>query len=716
MLNKVLLWITILASLGWIGYVGLDILNENNNYSPDDLFGNSDEKILIINRPDEVDIDQLNDFMNAPTADIVRSLNPEMYETGYVSANQAHLLLKKATNWTKKDIEQLFSSTEIRPVIESGSFTYGTYQGRFYKKGLYMSRGELLKPETASSTYLYDKKSSASIVHFDSNSSALSISDIYFKDGGRIDYITYNDEIKQGNQVKDEVVFSNVVTKNFSNYHFLERDYYATLDSTFANGPMFKWMLNGFLELDYQGATVLICDYIGGQDPILILNDLNQTQDVVKFNQQLARDFPSSGASYYVKYIEDLVILSESEDVCDKVIADFKLGNTIALNKAVRNKIYGSLPQSVSERIITKEHSYSKAVYRGKLLETQMGILRETAGPKNEKESIAMNCGFDVVDFVTFGSEGNLVALGKKGELVRFKNGKVDWTKSIESKTLGTLEIIDLHQNGEKFVLVNTVDKIHLWNMSGSPVSGFPIALEDEAINQVKFYRWKGKSYFLIANEKNEIVHYDARGRELNVIKSSIKVTRKIDVWASQKTLFAGFANDQSFVMYNLDNSKVHREFPLSVACISSKVPNELFQYGLENNKLIKINQKGLKFDYKSFTRAKLLGIQSDAKKPTIIIQSANEIHLLNAEGISFSEISLPFNEVADVFVETSNSGKTTIAIIDGLENNVYLYGLDGERLTHKPIEGQTKVKVNSEGNTRVVTTVVDQYIVQYFE
>jgi len=44
------------------------------------------------------------------------------------------------------------------------------------------------------------------------------------------------------------------------------------------------------------------------------------------------------------------------------------------------------------------------------------------------------------------------------------------------------------------------------------------------------------------------------------------------------------------------------------------------------------------------------------------------------------------------------------------------LYGLDGERLTHKPIEGQTKVNVNSEGNTRVVTTVVDQYIVQYFE
>ena len=715
MINKVLLWITIAASLVWIGYVGLDILNDKNNYSPEDLFGTHDEKLLIISRPDEVDINQLMDFMNAPAAEVVRSINPEAYEIAFMSANQAHILLRKSTNWTEEDIQNLFTSSNIKPVIESGSFTYGNYQGRYYKKGLYMSSGEVKKPEETTPAYQYDKKASASVVHFSDNAKTLSVSDIYFKEDGRIDYITYNDDIEQGNQVKDEVLFSGVVTKNFNSYHFYERDYYATLDSVFAQGPMFNWILNGFLELNYEGSTVLICDYIGGQDPVLILNDLNQTQDAIKFNRQLTRDFPSAGSSFFVAYLEDLVVFSEDKSICDKVVADFKLGNTIALDKATRNKIYGALPQSVSERIITKEQSYSKAVYRGKLLETQMGVLRAVETPQDKRESVAMNCGFDIQDFVALG-DGNAIALGKQGEIMLFHQGGEDWSKQLGQKVMGSLDIIDLHQSGEKFLLVNTRDKIHLWNMSGDPVSGFPINLEVEASNVVKFYRWKGKSYFLIANENNQVLHFDAKGRELNVIKSSIPITRKIDVWASQRKLFAGFANNASFVMYNLDDYKVHRDFPLQVPCLPAKVPNELFQFGLENNTLVKINQKGLKFDFKEFPRAKLIGIQMDSKTPAIIIQSANEIHLVNTEGIPFSQISLPFNEIEDVFIETSNSGKTTVAVIDGLENNVYLYGLDGERLTLKPIEGQTKVQVSSEGSSRIVTTVVDQYIVQYFE
>ncbi len=716
MFNKVLLWIAVFASLIWIGYVGFDILNESNNYSPEKLFGFQDEKVLIINRPEEVKIHQLTDFANAPSSEVVSTLNPQSFTTGYVSANQAHILLFKSSNWSKEDIEQLFLNTDEKPSINAGSFTYMGFEGRFYKKGLYMKKGEVQLPENSLPRYLYDKNASASVVHFTENSAVQSVSDIYFKEGDRIDYITYNEEIEQGNQVKDEVIFAGIVTKNFNTYHFVERDYYASMDSTFVSGPMYKWMLNGFLDLDYEGARVIISDYIDGQDPILILNDLKQSQDVSQFNNRLTRDFPTAGKDFHIKYLEDLVVICEDESICDKVIADFKLGNTIALHKEVRNKIYGALPNSVSERIITKEHSYSKAVYRGKLLETQMGIARQTNSEIVRKESIAMNCDFDILDFATVGAEGEVVALGKSGELARFKNGKIAWTKNLGQKAMGSLDLIDLHQTGEQFILINTPDKIHLWNMDGEVVSGFPIALEKEATNEVKFYRWKGKSFFLIANEAKEVVHFDSKGRELNVIRSPFTISRKIDVWASQRTLFAGFASDDQFIMYNLDASKEHRSFELPVACLSAKVPNELLQYGIQDNHLIKLDQKGIKSTFGEFNRAQLKFIQTSKKVPTIVVQSANEIHLINEEGLSFSQITLPFNEIEHVFIETSNSGKTTVAIIDGLENNVYLYGLDGERVTLKPIEGQTKVLVKSTGSTRVITTVVDQYIVQYFE
>lgn len=716
MINKVLLWIAIIGSLVWIGYVGMDILNENNNYTPEDLFGSVDEKLLIINRPDEVNIDQLSDFSNAPCADLLRALNPEEYKTGFLSANQAQLLLKRSENWTQEAILNLFANNSEKPVFTSGGFTLGKFEGRFYKKGLYMKQGEIQPAESIHPVFVYDKKASASVLHFSEKSEIISVSDIYFKAGERVDYITHTNEINQGNQVKDEVLFAGVVTKNFNSYHFYERDFYASQDSVFSNGPMFAWMLNGFLELEYQGSKVLISDYIGGQDPVLIMNDLNQKTEQTEFKTRLTRDFPSTGSSYFIKYLEDLIVISESENVCDKVIADFKLGNTIALNKVVRNKVFGSLPQSVSERIVTKDQFYSRSVYRGTLLETQMGVQRVIAGTKPDKESLALNCGFDILDFGVLEKDGNVVALGTHGEVARFKNGKMAWSKRLESKSIGGIQLIDLHQSGEKYVLLNTTDKIYLWNLDGEEISGFPINLDAEAITQVKFYRWHDKSYFLIANDNNEVMHYDAKGRELDAIKTNIRISRSIDVWASQQKLFAGFANKESFVMYDLDSRKVYREFQLAVPTLSTKAPNELFQFGFEGDRLVKINQKGLKFDYKTFNHPKLIRILSETKSPTLVVQSANEIHLLNLEGISYSEINLPFNEVADVFIETSNTGKTTVAVIDGLENNVYLYALDGVRLTNRPIEGQTKVLVSSDGNNRIITTVVDQFIVQYFE
>ena len=710
------MWIAIIGSLVWIGYVGMDILNENNNYTPEDLFGSADEKLLIINRPNEVDIDQLSDFSNAPCSDLIRGMNPLEYKTGYLSANQAQLLLKKSENWTQDAIINLFVGYSEKPEFTSSGFTLGEFEGRFYKKGLYMKKGEIQSSKSIHPIFIYDKKASASVLHFSEKEEIVSVSDIYFRDGGRVDYITNNDEGTQGNQVKDEVLFAGVVTKNFSSYHFYERDFYASQDSIFSNGPMFAWMLNGFLELEYQGSKVLICDYIDGQDPILIMNDLNQTIDKSVFKTRLTRDFPSAGSSYFIKYLEDLIVISESENTCDKVVADFKLGNTIALNKIVRNKVFGSLPQSVSERIVTKDQFYSRSVYRGQLLETQMGVQRAVTITKTEKESVALNCSFDILDFDVLEKDGNVVALGTHGEIARFKNGKMAWSKRLESKPIGGIQLIDLHQSGEKNILLNTTDKIYLWNLDGEEISGFPINLDSEAITQVKFYRWHDKSYFLVANDNNEVMHYDARGRELNAIKTNIRISRTIDVWSSQQKLFAGFANKESFVMYDLDNGKIYREFQLTVLGMSAKVSNELFQFGFEGDRLVKINQKGLKFDYKTFNHPKLIRILSDTKSPTLIVQSANEIHLLNIDGIAFSEISLPFNEVADVFIETSNSGKTTVAIIDGLENNVYLYALDGVRLTNREIEGQTKVLVRSNGNNRIITTVVDKFIVQYFE
>lgn len=716
MLNRIVLAIIFLASLTWIIYVALDISSEKNNYSPELLFNKSDGAVLVVVRPVEVSFGSIDEFYDAPSYDLMSSLNDTIYNHGFFSQKRAHFLLVKNDNWSEASIQLLFGKGNTSH-NSSSEFKVGEYNGRYYKTKLYVWKSNVTneKDSEKKPAFVYDKKASAAIIRFAESGDINNQSDIYFKEDGRVNYITRDINIQQGNQIKDEVLFAGITTRNFESYHFFERDYYATLDDQFVNGPMSQWMLNGFVRLTYKGETVIISDYIGGQDPILILNDLNQTQDSSEFNQPLLKDFPSENGTYTIKYLEDAVVISESAETCDNLIADYKLGNTIALDKKIRNKIFGQLPRAVSERSVNNDESYSKAVYSGKIMETHTGIETIESTPIMAS-SITMSCGFDIVYFAVLPGNGNVIALGKNGKLVRFENQKSTWKKELKSKVLGELQLIDLHGTGENFILLNTTDEIHLWNMTGHYETGFPIKLETDATNEVKFYRWKEKSYFLIANENQKVVQFDAKGRELKMISSGMPITRRIDVWASQRRLFAGFANSSLFKMYDMEKKRVHREFAIASNSFPLKVPNQLFQYSLINNRLVKFDQKGIKTEFESYNRAKLFGIQMDKSNPIIVVQSANQIRLINSDGATFGQINLPFNEIEDVHISTDESGKTLVGVIDGLENNVYLYATDGQKVVKKSLEGQSKIRLSSTKSQKRITTIVDQFVIQYFE
>ena len=93
MINRVLLALILLTSIAWIGYVSSDILNDNNNYSPNHLFGEQDGQLLIINRPTEIDLFVIEDFSTAPLTELVSSCEEDQYKTGYLSALRSHVLL-----------------------------------------------------------------------------------------------------------------------------------------------------------------------------------------------------------------------------------------------------------------------------------------------------------------------------------------------------------------------------------------------------------------------------------------------------------------------------------------------------------------------------------------------------------------------------------------------------------------------------------------------
>ena len=713
MFKRVLLGLVLLASIAWIGYTAFGIITETNDYSELHVFNKEDGQVLIVNRANEMNFSAVEGFVSSPTFEIAETINPD-YKTGFFSSTRPHFILINNSNWDPKSIEGIFNQESIQINKSKKSFSFGEWSGTYKKERLYVSKKKFDMNQNPLTEFIYDKKASASVLYFGKNNDVESVLDIYFKENGKVDYITRNEDIKQGKQIRDEELFGSYVSRKSTGYHFYERDYYATLDDEYAKSPMPKWLQSGFVEVEYAGEKVIISDYIDGQDPILILNDLQQTIDENSFKTRLTSSFPSSGKSYSVKYLEDLVVFSQKEEICDQFIADYKLGKTITQNKASQKRVFGDLPQSVSERYISTDVRLSKAVYNGYLLETKFG--KSEVKIESQDQSIAMTCNFDIIDFKTFNEPGKVVALGSKGEVHFFKKGKVAWKKEINGKVMGELQIIELHGGGAQHVLINTEDAIHLWDLNGNPASGFPIQLETSAINEVKFYRWRDKSYLLVTNEELSTIQYDSEGRELTIFKSEIAPTRKIDVWASQGRLFFGFASSSEFDMFEMAKNKSLRKFNIPENSQAVKTPNQLFHYGFIDGRLCQIDQKGSKTAYEKYENGKLLPINEKSKNPTLIVQSRNNLHLINQKGIGIGKLRMPFNEIEDVRFFSLNSGKTIISIIDGLENNVYLYDIAGTELIENSLEGKTQVHVSTFGEGFMITTVVDNYIIQYFE
>ncbi len=714
MFKRVLLGLVFLVSLAWIASVGYGIFSSSNEFAEETIFSEADGELLIVNRPLEINFSAIKGFEESPQFAFVSNLSPQAYTKGFFSFNRAHFVLENKDGWDEKSLKNLFGSNDLKVNLDDKTLTINGWSGRFKNERLYVFQQKIDPNSSPYSPFVYDKKATASILLFGKNNTIQSVSDVYFKSTGNVDYITRNQNIKQGNQVRDEDLFGPFISRKITSYHFFERDFYATLDPVYANGPMMKWLKAGFVETIYEGETVLVADYIDGQDPILILNDLQQTTEATKFKTKLTSTFPKAGTSYFVNYLEDLVVIAAREEVCAQFIADHKLGNTISLDAKAQKRTYEDLPQAVSERYVSNDTRFSKAVYNGYLLETRFGKLE--AQTQTRDESMAMTCNFAIVDFQVFEGKGNVVALGKNGEVAYFQNGKEKWRKKMESAPKGKLQLIELHGGGEQHILVNSEDEIYLWKLNGEAPSGFPVKLDEAANNEVKFYRWKEKSYFLVATNQNKVYQFDSEGRELTLFKSTIPVVEKIEVWSSQSKLFFGFRSTTRFEMFDVAKKSSMRTFEVPVGSKTVKIPNELMHYGMNGNTFVRFDQKGTRTDFQNYAKSKLLTIQEDTKNPTIIISGSSELHFLNQQGIEFGKLRIPFSEIEDAHYSINNSGKSIVSVIDGLENNVYLYDMAGTMLTDRSYEGKTKVRVTSIGSSLLITTVVDNYIIQYFE
>lgn len=370
-------------SLIWIGFVGENLIDDKREYSLEYVFGKNDGRVLAINRFGECDLEKLS-FKPTPLVNsFLKNGNSIFlnYRMIIISELQNQLLIEKKDNWTKTEIVSFFHKMKIKVEFQSRyKFKAGYFYGTYHASSLHLYTKNTIFPKSKNSKWLiYDKRASASLITFENNS--FIITDIYNKKNDVVQYVSKDKILSKSKLIDDEILFSIMLPRDFSNYHFYEKHFYSNYDKLFLKSPLYDWIDFGFVEFKYNGETVILTDVIDGVDPFEVLNELIDNSENTIFGSlgqykkiKLTKKFPEESKNgFYILKLDGYVIAANSKETCEKIKSDYQKNDSIQ-NENKKKFFSNELPNKVSERFISDSILFSKSGYKNLIFETKVKI------------------------------------------------------------------------------------------------------------------------------------------------------------------------------------------------------------------------------------------------------------------------------------------------------------------------------------------------------
>lgn len=719
MFARSLLYLLGIVSLAWIVYVSIELTSNENKYNPVYLFSQKDGSIVIANELADVHQVLLLHPTTSDNSTVIQALAQQENYRIFISSERNHLLLESKDVITKSSLNQLFQNNSALKFTGSNSFIFDNFKGEFTKKYCYLYSETFYRNTSNTSSLVFDKNATGSVIEISKTS--YSTKDIYLKEKGVFEYKSMYSKHAIGKKVNDEAVFSSIISSGIDSYQFYEVDYLRTIDPTFSKSPMNDWVKTGIVQITLNGSTAIVTDYINGQNPINVLNEFaniepKNDENAYFQNIQLTKLLPTR-KDLYVYLLDDYAVVSSNKSLCERILADYKLGSTISQSPPKRLTIYDKLPKKVNHRIVEGTIKQSTSISKNTLLTTVLSEQTQIAtNVPQQSSSKGKDIGEAISSFYSI-NESQLFVLTQSNKLIYFEGDAKKWTKSFEGKKVGEPELIDLFANDKQQLLITTENAIHLFDINGNEVNGFPIDLENQRTQLgATFYRWQGAGYFLVGIGNGKIMQYDTKGRELNKINTHLNTIQlKPVVWASANKPFLGVYDGAKFEMIDLLSRKSFRKFNAQNVSHYANKPNEILLVGMENNQLISYNQKGEKSAFSKFENGEIVKVNQQLNNPTILIKSKSGIHLINSQGIEWSSIKVPFTVIDDLSLHELLNGNLIVSIVDGIENNVYLYSTDGQKWKQESWDASTKIEFHQSSSKEFkLFTIVDKLIVEY--
>lgn len=718
MFGRVFLIVLSIVSLVWLGYATYDRVSQGKQYNPEYLFGAEDGEVLILHNSGQKDL-LLHQFgiTNEDINRLVGSINSNQIDVIYISKKRGQILILSKEVINDESVGNLFIDKPSVKVEKNKKLSFEQLKGHFSKNTLYFSSQSFDLNKTPWNNLHFDKNSDASIVSF--HEKQPSVADVYIKENGIIEYKSAIKNAVLGAKVNDKVVFSSVIPASVQSYKFYETDYLRSTNPKVSKSPMNNWLKYGLVHITINGQEAIVTDYIEGQEPIQVLYDFYNREstnaETAYFEGVELTGLLSDSKGFHIYQLDDFVVISANRSICESIVGDYKLGNTLAQNPQKSEEIYGLLPQKVNYRSVSKTEKQSSSVYENTLLTTIVGGTVKDQSKQNQsaehQTTQSFVIGSPVKDILLIDEHSFFVTTQDNKVLFFDKTGK-KWEKTLDGTIVGNAEIIDIYANEKSQLLVAIGKKVHVLDVNGNEPGGFPIDMDDQTCVQTPlFYRWKGNGFFIVAAQNGKLVQYDNQGRELAVIRTQLNnIEQQPTVWVSANKPFIGIYDNNRFEMIQAETKKSFRIFPAKGTDLIIKLPNEVKLFGISDNQLVSYDQRGGVARYDKFINASLFNKVTNNGVPTIAIKDQQQLKFYNSEGIQWVNLKLSFSDLSDVQVLNTTSGKTIIAGIDGLENKVYLWKTNGESYNNRLLDGSKIIRYHSG----YVFTVIDNLVVKY--
>lgn len=708
MLRKISFIGLILCSVCWIAWNFISNEFQHKIEDPSYFLSERDTTLTRVNFS-ETEYASLLSIENNDNILLKQIRTEENIQSVYFTNDSSKLLIEGNQHWNIELIEKVLEVEIKSTSFNNKTFSFSGFNGLVQNDFLILYLGEQLNSDNKYIKLNLDLKADINKLRI-ANNHLISKEDIYLTPYKS--YLTEYSKTLLPNRIDDYLIFGSVTSSRVEKYDFYEKNFLAEKDSVYQKSPMFSWTQNGVIFLLYKGETILITDFNQGLDPILMLNEANQSYDQTQFDINLVNSSLFPYKKYHIDYIDDHIIIASDKSIIDAYKSEIKLGTSLTNTNHSLNESFNELPKLSSHRQIDKSIIYSTSQYES--MQITSSLLNDIHLSEPQSEEITLiNPDINIQDFKVSKSKKYILVKGNDSVVKIFKDNS-EISKIIAESKIQDYDVIDLNNNGNEILVIQCKNKIKLYDLNGNLKTTIKISEEKIIYSGIKYYTWRGQGYFVFTDSKYMMHIFDNQGRNHKMFQVSESDHQSVSVWSSQNKLFYGINTQTEFIMISASEEKEYRRFNRNSTFSPAKSQNELFHFALVDNALVKVDQRGNQVVINQGENFKIFPTAYLNNQAIIPIQKGSEILFYNTEGIPFGQIKLSFNEVEDVHISKGLNEKISVSFFDAIENKVYLYTTDGQSLINKKLEGEQKALHYWSKESLNIITIIGNSIIIY--